>query len=51
MYFQDAEAAIIVYDLTFSGSFESARNWVKELKENATIPDILIAVVGNKSDL
>ena len=37
--------------MTFKESFISARNWAKELTENATIDDILIAVVGNKSDL
>lgn len=28
MYYQDAEAALIVYDTTFRESFESAKNWV-----------------------
>ena len=51
MYYQDAEAAIVVYDVTFRGSFDSARNWVRELKESATVHDILVALVGNKSDL
>jgi Ras-related protein Rab-4B/Ras-related protein Rab-14 len=51
MYYQDAEAAIIVYDTTFRESFEAAKNWVADLKENANIPDILIALVGNKCDM
>ena len=51
MYYQDAEAAIIVYDTTFRESFDSAKNWIKDLKENANIPDIIIAIVGNKCDL
>ena len=37
--------------MTFKESFESAKNWYRELQENATIPDILIVLVGNKSDL
>ena len=51
MYFQDAEAALIVYDTTFQESFESAAKWVEDLKANANVPDILIALVGNKSDM
>ena len=51
MYFQDAEAALIVYDTTFKESFESAAKWVEDLKANANVPDILIALVGNKSDM
>ena len=37
MYFWDAEAAVVVYDVTFRGSFEAAREWVRELKEHATV--------------
>jgi small GTP-binding protein len=35
MYFQDAEAALIVYDVTFRPSFENAKTWVQDLKDNA----------------
>lgn len=51
MYYQEAEAAIIVYDTTFRESFESAKNWVQDLRENANVPDVLIVLVGNKCDL
>ena len=51
MYFQDAEAAIIVYDTTFRDSFEGARRWIDELRANANIQDPVVALVGNKSDL
>ena len=51
MYFQDAEAAILVYDITFKESFEHAKAWVKDLTESSNMADIMIAVVGNKSDL
>lgn len=37
MYFQDAEAAIVVYDMTFKESFDSAKNWVRELRENSNV--------------
>ncbi len=40
-----------MYDTTFQESFESAGKWVEDLKANANVPDILIALVGNKSDM
>ncbi len=51
MYYQDAAAAVIVYDTTFRESFESAKNWVEDLKQNANVQDLVIAIVGNKCDL
>ena len=33
MYFKNAEAAIVVYDITDDLSFEKARKWVSELNE------------------
>ena len=51
MYYQDAEAAIIVYDITFRESFDSAKRWLQDVRENASKQDILIAIVGNKCDL
>jgi small GTP-binding protein len=35
MYYQDAQAAILVYDLTSKESFTELKNWYKELRENA----------------
>ena len=51
MYFQDAEAALIVYDVTFPQSFEAAKTWVKDLKENSNVDDMVLAIVGNKVDM
>ena len=50
MYFQDAEAALIVYDVTFRPSFENAKKWVEDLKDNANVTDIVLGIVGNNSD-
>ncbi len=41
----------MVYDATYRESFESAKRWISDLKENTNVPDLLIALVGNKSDL
>lgn len=50
MYYRNAQAALVVYDVTKPQSFIKARHWVKELKEQAT-KDIIIALVGNKIDI
>lgn len=50
MYYRNAQAALVVYDITKPASFIKARHWVKELHEQAA-KDITIALVGNKYDL
>lgn len=49
-YFQDAEAALIVYDVTFRPSFEAAKRWVEDLRANSNVAELTLAIVGNKSD-
>ncbi|CAH01664.1 Rab family GTPase VPS21 [Kluyveromyces lactis] len=50
MYYRNAQAALVVYDVTKPQSFIKARHWVKELHEQAS-KGIVIALVGNKMDL
>ncbi|ORX88293.1 ras-domain-containing protein [Anaeromyces robustus] len=50
MYYRNAQAAVIVYDITKPASLEKAKTWVKELQRQAN-PNIVIALVGNKIDL
>jgi len=51
MYFRDADACVLVYDVTDRDSFSNLRNlWWKDLQEKAP-SNLTIAVVGNKSDL
>ena len=51
MFYKDANAAILVYDITRKISFEELQTyWVEQIKEYAP-PNIILAVVGNKSDL
>ena len=33
MYFKDSDAALIVYDVTLSESFEKTQKWVRDLDE------------------
>ncbi|KAH3680486.1 hypothetical protein WICMUC_000273 [Wickerhamomyces mucosus] len=50
MYYRNAQAALVVYDITKPNSFIKARHWVKELKEQAS-QGIIIALIGNKVDI
>lgn len=50
MYFHDADACIIVYDITSKQSFDEVKYWLKDLDEKGP-QEVLIALVGNKSDL
>ncbi|KAG0680828.1 GTP-binding protein of the rab/ypt [Pichia californica] len=50
MYYRNAQAAIVVYDITQSQSLDKAKYWIKELQKQAS-SDILITLVGNKLDL
>jgi small GTP-binding protein len=50
MYYRDARAAVVVYDITNSDSFATAQKWVRELKQRGS-SDVLIALTGNKIDL
>lgn len=40
-----------MYDVTQPKSLENAGQWLTEVKDNASSPDIVIALVGNKVDL
>merc|ERR1712137_722983 len=50
MYYRGAAAAIVVYDITNTDTFQRAKQWVKELQRQGN-PNIVIALAGNKSDL
>ncbi|PNS18689.1 GTP-binding protein ypt5 [Sphaceloma murrayae] len=50
MYYRNAQAALVVYDLTKKSSLTKARHWVAELQRQAS-PGIVIGFVGNKADL
>jgi small GTP-binding protein len=51
IYYNGAEAAFIVFDITNRESFEKVQDWYKELNELIDETDIPIILVGNKDDL
>ena len=51
MFFKDAAVALIVYDITSKKSFDEIKNyWMNLVKENGP-KQIIMYIVGNKSDL
>ncbi|KAJ1864666.1 Vacuolar protein sorting-associated protein 21 [Coemansia sp. RSA 989] len=50
MYYRNAQAALVVYDITRASSLDRAKSWIKELERQAN-PNIVVALVGNKLDL
>ena len=51
MYFRDADACILVYDVTDRDSIDNLKTvWLKDLRDKAP-SNLTIAIVGNKSDI
>lgn len=50
MYYRNANAALLVYDITNHQSFDEVKFWVLELQKNVQEPMFLL-LVGNKTDL
>ena len=51
IFYKDAKVIILVYDITNKPSFETLKNyWYKEIMDNS-VSDLILALVGNKSDL
>ena len=49
-YYRGAHAAVVVYDITNSISFNNVKKWITEIRTNAD-SNILILLVANKGDL
>ena len=49
-HYRRALGALLVYDVTQRSSFEGVKKWMEELRDHAE-PDIVILLVGNKTDL
>jgi Ras-related protein Rab-5C len=50
LYFRDARAAIIVFDVTSEQSFEEAGNWLSAFRERGP-PSAIVVCAANKIDL
>jgi len=50
MYYRNAAAAIVVYDMSKLSTFRALQMWVNEVQSNGP-KEIVLAICGNKSDL
>ena len=48
-YYKGAHGIILIYDITNKKSFENVRNWINQIKEEAS-EKVSIILVGNKID-
>jgi small GTP-binding protein len=51
MYYRNAAAAIICYDITSPKSFETLKYWIDELQRNVSAGSIVLAMCATKLDL
>ncbi|CAB1444677.1 unnamed protein product [Pleuronectes platessa] len=49
-YYRDAQALLLLYDITSKTSFDNTRAWLTEIHEYAQ-KDVVIMLLGNKSDM
>ncbi|KAH0790849.1 Ras family protein [Histomonas meleagridis] len=50
MYYRDARAAVLVYDVTNETSFQEAEQWYSEFRERGQ-PNAIVVCAANKCDL
>lgn len=51
MYYRNAAAAIVCYDMCDENSFATMKDWVEELKQNCQDRGLILAIACNKADL
>lgn len=51
LYFRGANAALLVYDITSKDSFGKAQQWLKDLEKEFSPGEVVVMLVGNKTDL
>ncbi|CCE64779.1 hypothetical protein TPHA_0I02780 [Tetrapisispora phaffii CBS 4417] len=51
MYYRNANAALVVYDVTAPDSLMKAKSWIEELKKKVGNEELVICLVGNKVDI
>lgn len=49
-YYRDAQALLLLYDITSKSSFDNIRAWLTEIHEYAQ-SDVVIMLLGNKGDM
>ena len=50
-YIRDSSVAVLVYDTTNRQSFQNIDTWIDDIKTHHSDPNLLMVLVGNKTDL
>ncbi|XP_039253691.1 ras-related protein Rab-37-like [Styela clava] len=48
-YYRDANALLLVYDITNRQSFNNVRSWIADIKQHAK-ENVIVMLIGNKAD-
>jgi small GTP-binding protein len=51
LYYRDASAAILVYDVQDAKTFKNLEYWIKELEGKVKQDKLILALAGNKADV
>ena len=51
LYYRDAQVALLTYDITNEASFTGIEFWIEELKYKVENENMILCLVGNKSDV
>jgi len=51
MYYKNASAIILVYDITNLQTFQALSKWIEEIDKNLNREDIVLALVAHKIDM
>lgn len=51
MYYKNANAVVLVYDVTNEGSFESLSSWYQEVDDKRGADELKLAIAANKCDM
>ena len=49
-YYKSANGVLLIYDISNLQTYENAKNWISQIREEAN-PNVIIYLVGNKIDL
>ena len=51
LYYQDAQVAILTYDVTNEESLESLNYWLEQLNNKVEVDNMILCLAGNKIDV
>ena len=51
LYYRDASAAILTYDMTSEKTFESINYWIEELRNKCDQDKLVLCLAANKCDV